>query len=122
MINPEIRGLTESMSGIDRNKGSEPGLWDCNIKFINESEFQVKLEEVKVSLEIPTGVKTVVSQTPNRLLNPDQSWDFDFQVESEDIPELKSAIEFTPLFVVIRRVIGEISKESTIYTVSSSIQ
>jgi len=121
MINPEIRGLTESMSGIDRNKGSEPGLWDCNIKFVNESEFQVKLEDVKVFLKIPTGFETVVSQTPNKLLNPNQSWDFNFYVESGDSPELNSTIEFTPLFVVIRRVIGEINKESTIYTVSSPI-
>ncbi|MFX1322397.1 MAG: hypothetical protein ACFFAQ_12220 [Promethearchaeota archaeon] len=117
MINPEVRGLTDSMSGIDRDEGSQPGIWDCNVEFINESEFQVRLEDVKVSHRITTGTETVVSQTPNKLLNPEQPWSFDFQVENKNVPELSSSIEFTPLFLVITRVIGEINKESTIYPV-----
>ncbi len=120
MMNPEIRGLTDSMSGIDRDEGSQPGMWGCNVEFINESGFQVKLEDVKVSQTITTGVETVVSQTPDRVLNPDESWDFAFQVEAKDVPELSSEIGFTPLFVVIPRVIGEIIKESTIYEVLSA--
>jgi hypothetical protein len=120
MMNPEVRGLTDSMSGIDRDEGTQPGMWDCNVEFINESGFQVKLEDVKVSQTIPTGVETVVSQTPDRVLNPDESWDFDFQVEAKDVPELSSEIGATPLFVVIPRVVGEIVKESTIYAVLSA--
>ncbi len=117
MITPEVRGLTDSMSGIDRDEGSQPGMWDCSVEFINESEFQVRVENVKVSQKITTGTENVVSQAPNRLLNPEQSWDFDFQVESKDVPELSSSIEFTPLFVVLTRVVGEINKESTVYPV-----
>jgi len=117
MINPEVRGLTDSMSGIERDEGSQPGMWDCSVEFINESEFQVRVENVKVSQKITTGTENVVSQTPNRLLNPEQSWDFDFQVESKDVPKLSSSIEFTPLFVVLTRVVGEINKESTVYPV-----
>jgi len=120
MMNPQVRGLTDSMSGIDRDEGSQPGIWDCNVEFINESGFQVKLEDVKVSQTIITGVETVVSQTPDRVLNPDESWDFKFQVEAKDVPGLSSEIGFTPLFVVIPRVIGEIIKESTIYEVLSA--
>lgn len=120
MMNPEVRGLTDSMSGIDRDEGSQPGMWDCNVEFINESGFQVKLEDVKVSQTITTGAETVVSQTPDRVLNPDESWDFDFQVEAKDVPELGSEIGFTPMFVVIPRVIGEIIKESTVYDVLSA--
>ncbi|MFX1313437.1 MAG: hypothetical protein ACFFHD_12600 [Promethearchaeota archaeon] len=120
MMNPEVRGLTDSMSGIDRDEGSQPGTWECNVEFINESEFQVSLEDVKVSQTITTGVETVVSQTPDKVLNPNESWDFDFQVEAKDVPELSSEIGFTPLFVVIPRVIGEITKESTIYNVLSA--
>jgi hypothetical protein len=120
MMNPEVRGLTDSMSGIDRDEGSQPGIWDCNVEFINESEFQVKLEDTKVTQTITTGTETVVSQTPDRVLNPDESWGFDFQVEAKDVPELSSEIGFTPLYVVIPRVIGEIIKESTIYTVVSA--
>ena len=120
MMNPEVRGLTDSMSGIDRDEGTTPGMWDCNVEFINESEFQVKLEDAKVTQNIPTGTETVVSQTPDKVLNPDESWDFDFQVEAKDVPELSSEIGATPLFVVIPRVIGEIIKESTIYTVLSA--
>ncbi|MFX1549834.1 MAG: hypothetical protein ACFFB9_05715, partial [Promethearchaeota archaeon] len=37
-----------------------------------------------------------------------------------DIPELSSEIGFTPMFVVIPRVIGKIVKESTIYKVLSA--
>ena len=120
MINPEVRGLTDSMSGIDRDEGTQPGMWDCNVEFINESEFQVRLEDAKVSHTITTGTETVVSQTPDKVLNPDDSWDFDFQVESKDVPELSSEIGFTPLFALIPRVIGEITKESTIYPVLSA--
>ena len=120
MINPEVRGLTDSMSGIDRNEGSHPGMWDCNVEFINESEFQVKLEDVKVSQKITTGIETVVSQTPERLLNPDETWDFNFHVEAKNVPDLSSEIGFTPLYVIIPRVIGEIVKESTIYPVLSA--
>ncbi len=120
MLNPEIRGLTDSMSGIDRDEGSQPGIWDCTIEFINESEFQVKLEDVKVSHKTLTGSEIMVSQTPNRILNPEQKWDFDFKAESKDVPELSSIIEFTPLFVVITRLVGEINKESTVYKVLSA--
>ena len=120
MMNPEVRGLTDSMSGIDRDEGTQPGIWDCNVEFINESEFQVKLEDAKVSQKIATGSEMVVSQTPDKVLNPDESWDFDFQVEAKDVPELSSEIGFTPLFVVIPRVVGEIIKESTIYDVLSA--
>jgi len=120
LLNPEIHGLTDSMSGIDRDEGAQPGSWNCEVEFINESEFQVKLEDVKVMHKIITGTETVVSQTPNRLLNPEQSWTYNFQVDSKDVPELSSAIEFTPLFVVITRVFGEINKESTIYPVLSA--
>jgi len=120
MMNPEVRGLTDSMSGIDRDEGTTPGMWDCNVEFINESEFQVKLEDAKVTQNIPTGAETVVSQTPGKVLNPDESWDFDFQVEAKDVPELSSEIGATPLFVVIPRVIGEIIKDSTIYNVLSA--
>ncbi|MFX1551711.1 MAG: hypothetical protein ACFFB9_15280, partial [Promethearchaeota archaeon] len=108
MMNPDIRGLTDSMSGIDRDESSQPGMWDCNVEFFNESGFQVKLEDVKVTQKIATGSEVVVSQTPDRVLNPDESWDYDFQVEAKDIPELSSEIGFTPMFVVIPRVIGKI--------------
>ena len=120
MINPKIMGLTDSMSGIDRDEGSQPGTWDCNIEFINESDFQVKLEDVKVSHRITTGMETVVSQTPDKLLHADQSWNFNFQVEDQNVPELSSSIEFTPLYLVITRTLGKIHKESTIYPVLSA--
>ncbi|MFX1452270.1 MAG: hypothetical protein ACFFCM_15640, partial [Promethearchaeota archaeon] len=120
MINPEIRGFTDSISGIDRDESAHPGIWDCNVEFINESGFQVRLEDVKVSQTIITGIETVVSQTPDKILNPDESWDFSFQVEAKDVPELTSEIGFTPLYVIISRVIGEIVKESTIYNVLSA--
>ena len=120
LVNPEVRGLTDSMSGIDRDEGTQPGMWDCSVEFINESEFQVKLESAKVTQKITTGIETVASQAPNHLLNPNQSWSFDFPIESKNVPELSSVIEFTPLFVVITRVCGEINKESTVYPVLSA--
>jgi len=119
-LSPEIRGLTDSMSGIDRDESSQPGLWECNVEFINDSEFQIRLEDVKVSQRITTGAETVVSQNPNRLLNPGQEWNYSFKVESKDVPELNSNIGFTPLYVVITRVNGEIHKEPTIYPVLSA--
>ena len=120
LMNPEIRGATDSLSGIDRDEGSTPGVWDCNVEFNNESEFQVKLEDAKVSHKIPTGTENVVSTKPDKVLNPEESWDLDFKIEAKDVPELSSEIVFTPLYVVVLRVIGDITKESTIYTVLSA--
>ena len=120
MINPEVRGETDSMSGVTRDEGSNPGSWDCNVEFINDSEFKVKLEVVKVTHKITTGTETVVSETPNHELEPDSSWDKDFPIESVNVPGLESEIVFTPLFGVITRVIGVINKEPTFYNVLSA--
>lgn len=120
MMDPEIRGLTDSMSGIDRNEGSQPGTWECSVEFINESEFQVRLEGVNVMQKIKTGDETVVDQAPDETLTTKKSWNYNFQVESKNVPELSAKVEFTPLFEIIPKVIGEINKESTIYTVLSA--
>ena len=120
MINPEVRGETDSMSGVTRDEGTNPGTWDCNVEFINDSEFKVRLEDVKVSHKITTGTENVVSETANVELNPDSSWDRDFPIESANVPELESEIVFTPLFGVITRLVGEIIKEPTFYHVLSA--
>ncbi len=117
LMDPEIRGLTDSLSGVTTDESANPGAWDCNVEFINDSEFKVKLQDVKVAHKVPTGEETIVSESPNETLNPDGSWDKDFQVESGNVPELKSSIEFTTLYKVITRVIGEINKEHTVYDV-----
>lgn len=117
LMNPEVRSLTDSMSGVSRDEGSNPGTWDCNVEFINDSEFKVKLEDVKVDHKITTGVESIVTQSPNQEIGPQGSWDFDFNLETPDVPELNSAIIFTALFGVITKTIGEINKESTIYDV-----
>jgi len=120
MIDPEVEGLTDSLSGVTRDEGATPGNWDCNVEFINESEFQVRLEDVQVSHKITTGEETVVSEQPKKELNPDDFWDHDFQVESPNVPQLETKIEFTPLFTVEKRVVGEIKKETTFYPVLST--
>ena len=120
LLSPEIKGLTDSLSGVTTDEGSSPGTWECNVEFINESEFQVKVENVKVSHKIATGEEEIVSEAPERVLNPDESWDHDFQLESENVPQLDSSVVFTTLYKVITRVIGEINKESTIYPVLSA--
>ncbi|MFX1257694.1 MAG: hypothetical protein ACFFAN_07545, partial [Promethearchaeota archaeon] len=121
MIKPEIRGETDSMSGVTRDEGTSPATWDCNVEFINDSEFKVRLEDVKVSQKIPTGFETVVSESPNIELESDKSWDKDFKIEeSPNVPELESEIVFTPLFGVITRLIGEIIKEPFTYHIMSA--
>ncbi|MGV9199838.1 MAG: hypothetical protein ACOC4M_13595, partial [Promethearchaeia archaeon] len=120
LLKPEVVGLTDSLSGVSRDESTTPGSWDCEVEFINESEFQVLLEKAKVTHNIPTGEETVVSETPNKKIDPNGDWFFDFTVESQNVPELSSKIDFTPLFVVIKRVKGEISKEPTYYPVLSA--
>ncbi len=120
MFDPSIRGLTDSMSGVSRDEGSSPGSWDCNVEFVNDSDFEVKLESVQVAFKSKASKENVVSQTPLSNLAPSGSWNFPFKIESQDVPDLSSEIEFTPLFEVIPRIIGEITKESTIYSVLSS--
>ncbi|TFG07454.1 MAG: hypothetical protein EU539_04835 [Promethearchaeota archaeon] len=120
MINPGVRGETDSMSGVTRDEGTNPGTWDCNVEFINDSEFKVRLEQVLVAHKIPTGEETVVDENPNVELDPDATWDKTFPIESANVPELESEIVFTPLFGVITRIIGEIIKEPTYYHVLSA--
>ncbi len=120
MFNPLIRGLTDSISGVERDEGARPGTWDCTVEFINDSEFKVRLEKVQVSHKIPTGAELIVSESPNLELNPDQSWSHDFNIDSPNVPELESEVSFTPLFKVITRVIGVIKKEPTYYPVLSA--
>lgn len=120
MINPVIRGLTDSMSGVEREEGSRPGTWDCNLEFINDSEFKVRLEKAVVSHAIPTGAEIIVSETPNIELGPDQAWDHDFNIDTPNVPDLESEIIFTPLFEVITRLIGVINKDPTYYKVLSA--
>ncbi|TFF85328.1 MAG: hypothetical protein EU518_01385, partial [Promethearchaeota archaeon] len=117
MIDPKIRGLTDSLSGITTDEAATPGTWECNVEFINESEFKIKLEKVEASHKITTGTETIVSENPNIALDPDNSWDFDFKVESENIPQFESSVIFTPLYEIVTRVIGEINKEATYYPV-----
>ncbi|MFX1275795.1 MAG: hypothetical protein ACFFBP_11015 [Promethearchaeota archaeon] len=117
MMSPKVRSITDSMSGVSRDEGATPGTWDCNVEFINDSEFKVMLEDVNVDHKIPTGSETVVSQTPSIEIGPQGSWDHDFGLNTPNVPELSSEITFTALFGVITRVIGEINKESTIYDV-----
>ena len=120
LIDPEVVGLTDSLSGVSRDESAAPGNWDCELEFINESEFQVLLEKAKVTHNIPTGEETVVSETPDKKIDPNEDWFFDFTVESDNVPELSSKIDFTPLYVVITRVKGEITKEPTYYPVLSA--
>ena len=117
MINPVARGLADSMSGVTRDEGSNPGTWNCNIEFVNNSEFKVSVEDVKVEHNIPTGKENVVSLTPNQEIDANGSWDHDFNVESPNVPKLDFVIKFTPLYITYKRIIGEIIKESTIYDV-----
>ncbi|MFO8018126.1 MAG: hypothetical protein R6U96_05785 [Promethearchaeia archaeon] len=120
LIDPEVVGLTDSLSGISRNESVTPGSWDCEVEFINESEFQVLLERAKVTHNIATGEETVVSETPNKKIDSNGDWVFDFSVDSEDVPELVSRIDFTPLNGVVTRVKGEITKDPTFYPVLSA--
>ena len=105
------------MSGVSRDEGSTPGMCDCNVEFINDSEFKVLLEEAKVDHKITTGSETVVTQQPNLEIGPQGSWDHDFGLQTPNVPELSSVVTFTAMFGVVTRVIGEINKESTIYDV-----
>ena len=120
-VDPEVRGLTDSMSGASRDESDSPQTWECNVEFINDSEFKVRLEDVKVSHKIPSGVETVLSETPNLELDPEATWDKDFKIEkSAQVPELEPEIGFTTLFGVVTRIIGEIVKEPTIFNVLST--
>ena len=119
-INPIVRGITDSMSGVSRDEGSSPATWDCNVEFVNDSEFKVKLEKATVTHKIPTGSEFVVSEAPNMELEPSKSWNKAFSIETKNVPDLQSEIEFTPLFGVVKRVIGEIIKEATIYHILSA--
>jgi len=115
MLDPEIHSTTDTLTKINKKKGASQKLWDCEVEFVNSSEFQVKLENVKVVNKKKAEIETVFSHSPNKLLKPEQSWNHSFQIESEQTPELKCIIESFPLFATITRVIGEIEKESSFY-------
>ncbi|MFX1497183.1 MAG: hypothetical protein ACFFBH_06635 [Promethearchaeota archaeon] len=112
-LKPEILSNTNISTKIHKQSQTEE-IWDCRIEFLNASEFQVKLENVKVINKESTGSKVIISQAPNKVLNPLQSWIHNFQIKSLKNPKLNSIIEYFPLFVVINHVIGDIEKESNV--------
>lgn len=112
-LNPEIRSNTNILCKISKQKSGE-GFLDCKVEFSNTSEFQVKLENVKIVSQETTGVKTVASQTPNKVLNAGETWINLFQIKSQKSLELNAVVDYSPLFVVITHVNGNIEKESDI--------
>ena len=119
-ISPLIRSVTESMSAISKDEGMDPGTWDCDIEFSNESEFDIKFEKVSVDQKIPSGTENIFTQSPNLEMHPQDSWEHEFKVESNDIPKFNYTFDFTVLFEVSTRVFGELNKESEVYRVIAS--
>ena len=64
-----------------------------------------------------TKSENVVSKAPYLEMLPEDIWEHDFIVEAEEVPKLDFKFIFSVLFEVFRRTIGEIKKDSKIYTV-----
>ncbi|MHA1733463.1 MAG: hypothetical protein ACTSU5_16060 [Promethearchaeota archaeon] len=116
-LSPTITALTDTMSGIETDEADEPGKWECELEFSNESEFQVTLSEAEVTTPIATGTETLVDLKPNAVLEPDKSWTHEFLVTSPDVPKLNSSFEFTANHSVHTKIVGKIEKPGTIYEV-----
>lgn len=114
---PSISALTHTMSGVETDESDQPGKWECEVEFLNESEFYITLNSAKVVTPIATGEETLVDLAPEAEISPDKSWTHEFLVDAPNVPKLNPSFEFTANHFVHRKITGRIDKPATVYTV-----
>ncbi|HMF32016.1 MAG TPA: hypothetical protein VKK79_11400 [Candidatus Lokiarchaeia archaeon] len=116
-LSPQVLALTDTMNGVEKSEGSQPGTWDCEAELVNESTFDITLKKVEIENPIATGSEKVVDLEPNEVVQSEQSWKYKFTMESESVPQLNPVFDFTTNFIVETKIIGTQVKESTKYSV-----
>ena len=59
-LTPVILALTDTMNGVEKSEGTEPGTWDCEAELVNESTFDITLKKLEIENPITTGSEKIV--------------------------------------------------------------
>ncbi|MHA1145672.1 MAG: hypothetical protein ACTSRW_13105 [Candidatus Helarchaeota archaeon] len=110
-LNPTIIGVSESIFALEKDEAAEDE-WDCTVEFQNTSDFDVKLNTVKV-IHVKEGVKEVtLEENPYIELASNEVWSKSFKVTSHSPPKFSKTNDFSVLSVLNTRVVGHIHKKS----------
>ncbi len=117
-IIPTVIALTDTMTGVDSDEDdSEPGVWNCQVEFENESDFELTIDDLIVDQKIVTGEDQIVHIEPDVIVAPRQTWTHDFKVHSVNVPVLTPKITFTANYDVETEIQGTIVKEASTFNV-----
>ncbi len=117
-IVPTIESLSDTMTGIDQEEDdSQPGKWNCEVDFDNESDFEVTVKSLKVSQKIATGEEILVDILPDEIVKATDTWVHKFAVSSVSVPALTSALDFTANYELHKEIQGTILKEDSKFMV-----
>ncbi|MFX1450052.1 MAG: hypothetical protein ACFFCM_04355 [Promethearchaeota archaeon] len=110
-LNGKILGLSDNLFAIDNEEVSQNN-WACSVEFQNLSDFQVVLNNAKVSQIKEATKEIVLEENPEIKLNPQVSWTKDFNVASVGIPKFSKTNTFSVLYEVKKKIIGKIIKKT----------
>ncbi len=117
-IAPTIEGLTDIMVGQDKEEDSEkPGVWNCNVEFSNESDFELTLKKMSATSKIVTGEETLFEITPNAVVPTSKSYVHSFTIDSKSVPNFNPKVEFTANHDVYTIIHGKIVQEAKSFNV-----
>ena len=117
-VAPSIEGLTDVMVGQDKEEDSEkPGLWNCNVEFSNESDFEITLKKMSATSKIVTGEETLFEITPNAVVPASKSYVHAFTIDSKSVPNFNPKVEFTANHDVYTIIHGTIIQEAKSFNV-----
>jgi uncharacterized repeat protein (TIGR01451 family) len=117
-LNGKIEALSDNLYAIDNEEISQNN-WQCTVEFQNLSDFQVVLNNAKVSQIKETTKEIVLEESPGTNLGPQASWTKDFNVESVGIPKFSKTNNFSVLYEVQKKIIGHIIKQSGVIPVAA---
>src|SRR6056297_2919486 len=117
-ISPSIEALTDTMTGIDKEEdSSQPGKWNCEVEFENESDFDITVKQLTLSKQDKLGEDEFVNIEPQALVKPEQYWTHAFSVTSPSVPTIHTNLDFTANYAVPTRIISKITKQPTTFKV-----
>ncbi|MFW9847343.1 MAG: hypothetical protein ACFFD6_11380, partial [Candidatus Thorarchaeota archaeon] len=110
-LTPDMTALTEFLTGIETTE-TEPNQWECILECSNDSDLMVRLDKAEVYLTPEDGgeKEKMIDETPRVEMAPDQEWSSKFEVGSKSPPKCNHEVDYTPMRVITKRVLGSIEK------------
>jgi hypothetical protein len=117
-IAPSVEGLTDIMVGQDKEEDSQkPGVWNCNVEFSNESDFELTLKKMSATAKTVTGEETLFEITPNAVIAASKSYVHPFAIDSKSVPNFTPKVDFSANHDVYTIIHGKIVQEAKTFNV-----